>query len=303
MKGIMASVIVLLAFLSALLVAIAFAEDIQQNYDVVSVNAVNDRIFYKFSAIENSIIEIIENDLENLVRLDVREDNNSYVTINFTLPSRSDNFVSDLLDYESFAEIELNETTLFIDLELDEVRNCFPLTVWPYNISYGTEDGLGSCGFGNDETTVRAVPNDDPSEVLGYYSIVSLIGSDLNVGSASWTPAIDCTGGTLNWTISVTNSTTNYGPISNMIDPAGSCVFTIDDVASTQILSIENKPGGSDPDATLEFTLEPGFNASYSVTMELLERSGKTYIGLPPQSINLRETLFQIEKNGTVLIQ
>ncbi len=307
MKGIISSLIVLIAFLSGLFVVIVFANSVQESYDIVSMNAVGDRVFYKFAAIENSIIRIIENDLnQSSLNIAISEGTFNLVTINMSIPSTSGNFSSDLLNFERFAERYLNESRLVVDLNMSNVASCLPLEVIPYNITYGAVDGSQSnCGFGAGQRDLKILPGGvSPGLINGYGMVIVANRTRINPSSASWTPSNDCTGGDLNWTVYVRGNNTVYGPVTQMIDKDGKCVFRIDEnVTGNKIIQVNNKPQNQDPDATMVVTVQPGFNVSFAVTLNLTDIPGKTGVGLSPQSIKIRETLFQVERNDTVVIK
>lgn len=308
MKGIISSLIVIVAFLGALAVAISFAANIQQNYDIVNGDAIGDRVFYKFSAIEKSISRIMEQDLNaTSFSVGVSEGRSNKVTFNVTLPSVGGNFSTDLADYERFAESQLNETNLAVDLNLTQMRSCMPLTVTPYNISFGTfNDSFRGCGFGSGQRNVKISMNGSALGYLkGYDMSVRANRTRINAASATWLPAGDCTGGTINWTIKVAgNMSTVYGPVTNMVQPGGKCVFSIYEQGTNKlVMQVNNSPFVSDPSGTLSVGSQPGFNVSFVVTLNLTDAPGKLKVLLPPQLIRVRETLFHIEKNDTATIQ
>src|SRR3989338_5683289 len=114
MKGMMSSMIVLFAFLSTLLVVIVFSSSIQESRDLVNLNAVGDRVFYTFTAIEHSVTRIIEKDLDQTFNVGLKEGAFNLVTLNLTIPSSPGNFTVDLANYERFAESRLNQTNLAV---------------------------------------------------------------------------------------------------------------------------------------------------------------------------------------------
>lgn len=310
MKGIISSLIVLIAFLSGLFVVIVFANSVQENYDIVNSNAVGDRIFYKFAAIENSVVRIMENDL-NQSALNVRlvEGQFDLVTVNFSLPSNSTNFTRDMRNLERFAESYLNESRLSVDLNLTNIGSCLPLTVWPYNISVFTFNGTASsCGFGSGQRNVTISPGVGAGSNVNSIDFgVRMNATRINPLSASWSPAGDCTGGTLNWTIRVQGNTSGsvYGPVTNFIHPDRQCVFAINEnVTGRLAIRISNRPLGTETNATAVAAVQPNFvNVTFVATMNLTNVPGKLGVGLSPQSIRIRETLFQIERNDTVVVK
>jgi len=307
MKGIMSSIIVLFAFLSTLLVVMVFSSSIQESRDLVNLNAVGDRVFYKFAAIEYSITRIIEKDLNGTFSVELKEGAFNLVTLNLTIPSSPGNFTLDLANYERFAESRLNQTNLVVDLNLSTVSSCLPVSILPYNISYGTLDGsLTNCGFGTGQRDLKIIPNgDSPSYLNGYDMSISTGNASIDPSSASWTPPGACTGGTLNWSVRVTGAGSGvYGPVWNMIDSDGKCVFRIsENVTGNKIVQINNQPGNQDPEETMVVTVQPGFNIAFAVTLNLTDIPGKLRVGLAPQSLKVRETLFKTERNDTVTLQ
>ena len=306
MKGIMSSIIVLFAFLSTLLVVMVFSSSVQESRDIVNLAAVGDRVFYKFAAIEYSINRIIEKDLDHTFNVKLKEGAFNLVTLNITIPSSPGNFTTDLSNYERFAESYLNQTNLVVDLNLTAVSNCLPINILPYNISYGTLDGsLTNCGFGTGQRDLKIILNgDSPSYLNGYDMVISTGKTKIDTSSASWTPPNTCTGGTLNWSVSVMGNGSSYGPVWNMIDSDGKCVFRINEnVTGNKIVQVNNKPNNQDPNETMVVTVQPGFSIAFVVTLNLTDIPGKLRVGLAPQSLKVRETLFKMERNDTVMIQ
>ena len=306
MKGIMSSMIVLFAFLSTLMTVIVFSSSVQDGRDIVNLNAVGDRVFYKFAAIEYSITRIIENDLNNIFSVELKEGAFNLVTLNIILPSSSGNFTTDLSSYEKFAESYLNQTNLAVDLDLSDVSNCLPINVLPYNISYGTLDSSQTnCGFGTGQRDLKIIPNGVSASYLNGYDMTVVTGiTKIDSSSASWTPPNACTGGTLNWSVRVVGNGSSYGPVWNMVDSDGKCVFRIEEnVTGNKIVQINNKPNNQDLDETMVVTVQPGFNITFAVTLNLTDIPGKLRVGLAPQSLKVRETLFKMERNDTVMIQ
>lgn len=302
----MSSIIVLFAFLSTLLVVIVFSSSVQESRDLVNLNAVGDRVFYGFVSIEHSVRRIMEADMNHTLsyRLVERPGFNVLV-INQSFPSSKGNFSSDLLNYERFSERHLNQTNLAIDLNFTSVLGCLPLTIMPYNISYITYNNtLATCGFGEGQRYVRVTPNGTgPSYVNGYDMLIVANGTRINSTSASWSPA--CAGGALNWTVRVVgNMSTGYGSVTSMVDPSGGCTFTISEHSTRRVVfHLNNTPYASDPAKTLLFGARPGFNVTFVLSMNLTDVPGKVRMGLPPQSLKVRETLFKMERNDTVMIQ
>jgi len=309
-KGIISSVVVLFAFLGTLLVVTIFVSNVQESRDLINSNAVGDRVFYKFVAIDYSVQRIIERGLSysnTSFRISEGVGGNA-VFINITLPSAGGNFSRDMANFERFAETYLNQTNMVVDLNLTEMASCLPLTVWPYNITIKTyNQSTSACGFGSGQRNLTIVPGTPGNYITSLDINVRTNRTRINPASASWSPASDCTGGTLNWTIRVTGNTSGsvYGPVTNMVKPDGRCVFTIsENVTGSLVLRISNRQLGTEPNSTLTVNVLPNFNnITFASTIYLADVPGKLRIGLSPQSLKVRETLFRIERNDTVVIQ
>lgn len=310
MKGIISSLIVLIAFLSGLFVVIVFANSVQEGYDIVSSNAVGDRVFYKFAAIENSVVRIMENDLNRStfgVRL--HEGQFDTVVLNFSLPSNYTNFTRDMSNLERFVESYLNETRLSVDLNASIIGSCMPMTIVPYNISVFTfNNTVSSCGFASGQRNLTIAPGVGAGPSINSIDFsVRANSTRINPASATWSPAGDCTGGSLNWTVRVQGNTSAgvYGPTTNFIHPDRQCTFAIyENVTGRLLLRMSNRPLGTEPNATLVAALQPGFsNVTFVAALNLTNVPGKLGVSLSPQSIKIRETLFQVERNDTVVVR
>lgn len=306
MRGMSSSIIAFLFFVSLISLGFVISEKNAEYADVVNLHIVSSRVFEKYASIENAILDILNKELSfGAFSVKVFEGTQfNIVKINVTLPSEAANFKNDLDNFETFAETKFNETNMVVELNTSEIQNCFPLSINPYNITFGTIEQGGQCGFGSGQRDFKVTPNGNSQQFLNSYEFKIVVNSSLNIGNAGFSPSSACNGGTLNWTVTIIGSPQTFGPETRMIDSGGKCTFSINAAGGGgRILKINNKPGNNDPDKAMILTLQPGFKADSEITLNLTDIPGRITVGLPPQAIKVRETLFQVERNDTITIK
>jgi hypothetical protein len=306
MKGLSSSIIAFLFFVSLISLGFVMSEKSAEYADVVNLHIVSSRIFEKYSSIENAILDILNKELSfGAFSVKVYEGSQfNIVKINVTLPSEAADFKDDLDNFETFAETKFNETNIVVELNTSEIQNCFPLSINPYNITFGTIEQGGQCGFGSGQRDFKVTPNGNSHQFVNSYEFRIVVNSSLNPGSADFSPASACNDGTLNWTVIIIGLPQTFGPETRMIDPSGKCTFRINAAGGGgRILNINNKPNNDDPNKAFILTVQPGFEIDSEITLNLTDIPGRITVGLPPQAIKVRETLFQVERNNTITIK
>lgn len=296
MKGFVSTLSILLFFLVIFSLASIISIKGTEFSDIATRNLILDRTYNKFISIEYGIERILEEEL-NLANLSfsIVENKFNLVAFNQTLPFFAGDFREDIKRFENFSETKMSEINLIVDLDFDKLNECGQLTIIPYNISYGTLDG-SVCGFGTGQRDLKIDPRNSWTFVNSYKMIFK-VNASLGEAGGSWKSAACKKDGTLLWNITVVGNDSTYGPQTGLIKPSANCNFNIENSVGSRILQASNE-GNS----VLTITINPGFSVSTSVTLNLTDTPGKVRIGLPPQSIKVKETLYQIEKNDTVYI-
>ena len=91
-----------------------------------------------------------------------------------------------------------------------------------------------------------------------------------------------------------------------MIDSTRMCKFTADDLdckGGSGFVKITHNPTSSVADrGVLQFDVQQNCNATSQISLNLTDIPGKLAIGLPPDIIQVKEVLYEIEKNDTIYI-
>ncbi len=303
MKSLVSTLSILLIFLVVFSLSSVFSTKSSDFSDIIIKNSILDRIYNKFISIEYGIERILEEEFNfGGVNVTIDEDTFNYVTFEEFLPRQDSSlFSNDLKGFENFITTKFNETNLVINLNLTLIEDCLPLTISPYGISYIHPLKSPKAGCLNEEQTNQRLKIDTGNSwmYVNGYILEFVVNSSIDPDSAVFAPSADCTGGNLTWSIRVTGNNTVYGPITRQIDLDGNCNFRISDASSPAKRIVETD---NDPNSILNVIVQPGFSVNSSITLNLTDTPGKVGVGLPPQSIKVKETLYQIEKNDTIYI-
>ena len=300
MKAFSSTLSVLLFFIVIFSLSSVLSSKAIDSLDIVIRNSILDKVYHAYISIEYGVERILEEESSyGGVKINIQEGSTfNYVILNETIPTEDSNgFKIDMERFKDFTQSKLNETTLAIDLNFTELEKCLPLTISPYNISYTHPDrpaGGVKC-LPNQQEEIQIIPTGS-GIYINDYNIVIEVNSSIGEAGGSRNSARCRRDATLIWNITIIGTNTAYNEVDK-IKPTENCIFNIKDLLDNKILDIRN-----DATSVLSVLVQPGYKVNSSIALNLTDIPGKTWIGLPPQAIKVKETLYQIEKNDTIYI-
>lgn len=300
MKGFVSTLTILLLFFAIFSLASTFSTKSTEYLDIPIRSLISDKVYNKFISIVYGVERILEEESSygGLI-IKIHENNFSYVTLNETIPTQNNNtFKTDMERFRNFTETKFGETNLVVDLNFTEIENCLPLNILPYNISYTHPDRPtdGPKCLANQQEEIKVLP-DKSWNYVNSYTMIFEVNSSIGEAGGSRNSMACKTNATLTWNITVIGNNTAYNEIAKINPSSSPCSFIMKDLADNKIIDIRNEAN-----STLNILLQPGFIANSSLTLNLTDIAGKITVGLSPQAIKVKETLYQIEKNDTVYI-
>jgi len=303
-KGVM-SAIAFFVTISALLIAHIFLISNVRTRSLTSENLIADRIYYIYGFIEHSVVEIIEEELGSIIEsitmnvtVDEQQDF-SYVTFTEKLPQNVSDFNEDLSKYEDFVENYLNETNIEIKTTISGLGGNMKNVIEPYGITYTHDIPWGN----GDKRQYEVTPGENESSldyVNAYTISVQLInGWEVMPERAQWGPKKD---GDLKFNITI---------ISYDGQPVYSTEEYLDRTDKSEFKIDTNTTLGGYFEGWVRAVISDTYNSGLLFEMHLCEGivstelnltdvPEETRIDLPGGKINVVETLYNIEKNGTV---
>ena len=306
MKGIVSSLIVLLIFLTVLSLSSAFSTKFLEYKDIINRNSILDRVYYKFISLEHSTIRILQEEASfGGINVSITEDSFNTVTFQENLPRRnSSNFQEDLDRFERFAEFKINETNLAVDLNFTELK-CLPIIILPYGISYTHFPDGSTCQQVPAQTQVVIDPGASWSYVNSYDFVFRPNGNIATAYIVPW-EGPGCGKGNLQLSMTVIGNDVTKGPYVTTTDVAKMCRFNFDAIScpggSGYIHIIHNQNSREDDKSLILIEVQPNCNLDSTISLNLDDMPGKIRVTFPPQTIKVKETLYQIEKNDTIYV-
>ena len=307
MKGIISTLAILLIFLVVFALSSTFSTKTSELFDTTIKNLVLDRVYNKFISIEYALERILSEEAR-IGGINVTIEENQFVIVNFTeilprIPSTSD-FSKDLDKFEKFAETKLSETNLIVDLDFTDLK-CLPIVISPYNISY-THLPATNCQQAPAQTQVAVDPQASWQYVNSYTFVFKPDGDIAGASVTGWSgPGCDKPTG-LGLDITIIGNDITYGPNSTKTDYAKFCRFNIDNIACPAGLGfihvIHNQNSDTDDKGVIDVQVHPNCNITSTISLNLTNIPSKTSVSLPSQTIKVKETLYQIERNDTIRI-
>jgi len=287
MKGIVSSLIIFLSFITIFSFVYMVSTKNLEMQDVATTNLILDKVYYKFNSIEFAVVRTLQEAFGyNGMNITLVEDGFNLITLTENLPQDMTTFNGEMDKLENFAESKANETNMVISLDFQTIKDWMPLYIFPYNISYIHPNGFG-------QRDLKVLPGNSWSYLNGYImnlTVNSTLGSD----GGSWNSAACKNNGDLTWNITVVGIGSTYNK-TNVIKRSANCNFNINTPGGSRILQVSNEDN-----SILTITVNPGFNITSTITLNLTDIPGKVRLCLAPQSIKVKETLYEIEKNDTV---
>jgi hypothetical protein len=239
------------------------------------------------------------------INITIEENDFNIITFEEVLPRRNaSDFQEDLDKFERFARNYMNETNLAVDLNFTGLK-CLSFTISPYNITYTHLPDGSECEKVSAQTEIVI----DPQESWKYLNSYTLVFKpDGNIADASITGwgGPGCDKGNLGLNVTVIGNDTTYGPSVTSTRFDKMCRINIDQIDCPDGLGfihvIHNQNSKSADNGTLSIQVQPNCNVTSIISLNLTDIPGKVRVDLAPQSIKVRETLYQIEKNDTVYI-
>lgn len=293
MKGLTITLSVLIIFGITLSLSFLFASRSLEFSRALDKNLVSDRVYYKFDSISSDLLRIVR----QIYGLNVSVEENDFTIVTFQeeLPkswSEYFDFLSALTLFKSFSET-YTETNLVTSVNTTDLIAKMPLVVLPYNISYEHKNIVEtlSWSWGNLGDEYLKITPINVNLLKSYDISLRLVGEKKKDITTSLTG--ECEVGNLRWNIT---TVADDGSITNItyIDPEEDCSFIVYRGTGkfVNFTNNENIPG----ELIVRIkVLKPIFNISLNLT----DIPGKTEVSLPPQIIQIKETLYQIEKNDT----
>jgi hypothetical protein len=201
--------------------------------------------------------------------------------------------------YDDFAETYLNSTNVAINTSIDEVGRKMALEIEPYGILYTHTDPWGN----GDKRQLEVIPGDGLDNLTGYYFTMQLLNNwSVMPERALWGPLKS---GDL--IVNITTISHNGTPIhttEESVSRIEKSTFKVDaNITNSSgyyegwiraIMSDEHDGGLLFEMHLVEGVLTTGLN--------MTEMPGATKVELPDGKINVMENLYNIQKNGTVLL-
>jgi hypothetical protein len=295
MKGFVSSLIILLIFLTVLSLSAVFSTKFLDYRDVINRNSILDRVYYKFDSINYAVLRILYEELGiDKLEITIKEDTLNYVTFKQIVPLDLSEYKSDLDNFEKFAEQKMNETNLAVDLNLTGVKNIFPLLILPYGTTYGEIIRP----FGQRE--IRIDPNGGLTYLNGYTMVFEVMDGDFT--DVSWHPSCKPKDKNIMWNITMKGKNGVYTEVRYIGTTEAQCKFTVKTVCPgnngfIEVRNAEYQEGG------LTVRVQQQCSVLSSIALNFTDIPGKVrVVFVAPQSIKIKETLYQIEKNDTIYI-
>lgn len=312
MKSLTTTLSVFLMFGVILSLSLMFSSKTSEFNDILNRKFVTDRIYYKFDSIETSLLKIVK-DIHK-INVTIEEDDFINVTFQENLPKsedENDDFESAADTFKSFVE-GLPEANFLTFVNSTRLKSNMTLIVRPYNISY-------------DHLNLGEDPNDPPDgleflkirpqnpDYVEQYNIVVKIGDkNLDAGDTecSGDSNCDCTppfsSGDLIWNITTIDKDDEYfnDLISLNYDDRCEFIITISGIAKRlNFTNDRNERGSLIYRARIQLGGgTPDKSPDLSISLNLTDIPGRTKVTLPQRIINIKETLYQIERNDTAYI-
>ncbi len=287
MKGILSSLIVFLIFSAVLSMAYMLSTKNLESQENLARSIILDRVYYKFNSMEFAVVRVLQEVLGfKGLNITIMEDGFNLVTLTETLPQNVATFGNEMNKLENFGENKANETNMVVGLDFQTIKDWMPLYILPYNISYLHPNGFG-------QRDLRITPGNSWSYVNSY-TMVFVVNSTLGNDGGSWNSAACKKDADLVWNITVIGTGSTYKKTNN-VKRSSNCNFNIENPSGGRILQVSNEDN-----SVLTVTINPGFEVTSTITINLTDTTGKIRVCLAPQSIKVKETLYQIDKNDTV---
>ena len=301
-KGIMSAAAFFIT-ISAFAIAHIFLVNNIRTRSVMSETLLSNRIYYIYDSIRSSAGRMIEVELGNITYLttmnvSVEEgENSSYVEFTEKFPQDAGDFKADMSKYDDFAESYLNETNIDVDTDIDQIAERMEWEIEPYGIKYTHTDNWAS----GDKREFEIIPGEGADEITGYWLTIQLLNNwSVMPETEDWGP-LKAGDLTINMT-TISDGGTPMHSTEELVSRTDKSTFKIDcnltDASGTyvgwvrSIISDEHESG-------LLFEMHL-VNAMITTGLNLTDIPGSTKVHLPDGKINVMETLYNIEKNGTV---
>ena len=298
MKGLTFTVALMFFALSLLVFSSLYQLGLLEFNRLTNKNSLMDRIYYKYDSLENSLRNILNEEL-GFDKLNVSFSEGNFNVVNFTeqLPLDPSVYKTDIDRYKIFAETKLTEPNIFVSLNISEIRDNLPLTILPYNIDYLHINGLG-------QRQVEVDPKTSWNSIKSYYVKITLLEQGNLTEPGEWSGA-GCTGNDFRLDVTVIGNTSTFRDARN-IDSARMCKLPVDDIdcpAGLGFVKVTQNANSREEDrGVLQIDVQQNCNITAEISLNLTDMPGKLGVGLPAQSIKVKEMLYEIEKNDTIYI-
>jgi len=304
-KGVVSSLIVLLSFVTILSLAIVFSNRSSETSDIVAKGVISDRIFYKYSALQEALLKILKGVAADFGGINVSTQENGFniVTIDEVLPRVTSSFKTEADKFERFAEQKMNETNLFVDLSVTNFI-CGALTINPYGMNYTHYPS--DCSNQPAQTRIVSDPGNSWNYLNSYELVFRPNGAIANANLVGWNGP-GCDKGNLKLNITIIGTDTTFGPVVTTTDPAKMCRYNADNLNCPGGLGfihvIHNQNSGDNDKGVLDVQVQTNCNVTTRVRINLTDIPGKLEVVFPDnQAIKVKETLYEIEKNSSIRI-
>lgn len=287
------SYIAFLLLMSVFALSFIFSTKNIEMEDIASQNILSDRIYYKFKTIQDSVIDILEKELNMSsfvlnVSIDEQPDF-SYVSFQEKLPQDVSNFIEDLARYENFTEEYLTEKNIDIDADIANIGNTMTLIIEPYNISYTHEDR-----FGKRQYAVIPENSENSSGKINAYNITVELLDGWQIASGAWGPLKN---DGLKTTITFIDDSSSF-TTTEYLSKTQKSNFKMDVTKDTLEGWIRIRVSDSEP-ASLRLEMHL-CEAIVTTELNLTDIPGKTKVDLLEGQINVIENLYNIQKSDTI---
>ncbi len=312
MKGIAFTLSILIIFFVIFSLSSEFSSKTTEFFDILSKNLILDKVYNTFVSIEYAVQRMMIQQVDvGGINVTIEEKNGfNIVTFSETLPRKisTSKFSEDLENFEKFAETKLNEINLITDLTLD-VR-CLSFVIQPYNITYVHNPAV-DCLTLNAHTEIVIDPQDSWQYLENYSFIFKVDGNITDAHLTGWSgPGCEKAGLGLN--ITLIGNDVVRGPFVTRTQYNKMCRFNIDNVVCSAGLGstgsgyvhiTHNQNSDVNDKGWLKIEVHPSnCNVTSTVSLNLTDIPGKTFVDAPSQTIKIKEALYQIEKNDTIRI-
>ncbi len=306
MKGIVFTLSTIFLVSAILILSTIYTNLTPSFSSIYTSDSIQDKVYYKFKAIERAVIKMLpQASSSGGINITIEEDGFNIITLSEVLPRITDDseFNEDLDNFEKFAESKFNETNLVVDLFFEDIK-CLPLAIQPYNISY-THQPATDCESGPDQTEVIIDPQDSWQYLNNYTFIFEPDGDISEATITGWTGP-GCDEPNLGLNITIIGNDMTYGPNFTTTEFDRMCRFNINDIdcdAGLGFIKVRHNLNSRDDEkGVINIEVHPNCNVTSTVTLNLTDISGKVDVNLPEQSIKIKDTVFNFEKNDTVII-